>query len=121
MNIEREMCHKKHLGERSHVYVSQDDTGREQEVMTGNVRRGGRATKGSGKRDVEQTHLVVFDSGVPRNTVLGAHRGMHRAIHVADDNRRRGLVLRSEVLPILLHRLAVPSPIPPNKKASNES
>jgi len=49
MTIEREMYHKKHLGERFHVYVRQDDTGREQEVMTGNVRKRRKGDKGKWK------------------------------------------------------------------------
>lgn len=40
-----------------------------------------------------RTYLVVLDGGVARDTVLTAHVGMHSAIDVADENRRRGLVL----------------------------
>ena len=31
--------------------------------------------------------LVVLDGGVARNSMLGAHVRMHRAVYVADENR----------------------------------
>jgi hypothetical protein len=33
------------------------------------------------------TILVVLDGGVARNSMLGAHFRMHRAVYVADENR----------------------------------